>query len=51
MTLFFDTIALAVQLSGAAAILYGAVLSLEIDVLADRILRLRRAALLTTQAA
>ncbi len=51
MTELFDTIALAAQLAGGAAILYGAVLALELDVLLDKMLKPRRLALRTAPSA
>ncbi len=51
MTPFFDTVALTAQLATGAAILYGAVLALELDVLLDKMLRPRRFALDTAASA
>ncbi len=51
MTQFFDTVALAAQLGAGAAILYGAVLALKVDVLLDKLLKPRRFGLETAASA
>lgn len=48
MTYLFDTIAFAVQYGSLAALVYGAILALEVDVLIDRALKVRPRALATT---
>ena len=50
MTYIFDAIAFAVQYGSLAALLYGAVLALEVDVLIDRALKVRPSRTLATTA-